>query len=90
MFVKPRLIAVGLISRKESFPSGVFLMIKCRVDCGHQLGTGSCIILISLGQSFVSCIILISLGQSFVGNVEERKSSVVKCNGLVHIEKMRF
>jgi len=77
MFVKPRLIAVGLISRKESFPSGVFLMIKCRVDCGHQLGTGS-------------CIILISLGQSFVGNVEERKSSVVKCNGLVHIEKMRF
>lgn len=44
---------------------------------GHQLGTGS-------------CIILISLGRSFVGNVEERKSSLVKFIGLVHIEKMRF
>lgn len=44
---------------------------------GHQLGTG---------------IILISLGRSFVGNVEERKSSLVKFIGLVHIkhEILRF
>lgn len=44
---------------------------------GHQLGTGSCIIMNSLGWSSVE-------------NIEERKSSLVKFIGLVHIEWTRF